>query len=120
MTAGIVVLLGVACLYFVKFDDAGLAGAAVGAGLGLLNLVVGYFLTARALKRSMKSAMGMLVGGFFGRLILVVGLLLVFHKTDAVDGVAFALVFMLFFFVYLALEIVLVERALGGRNGSPA
>ena len=97
MAAGLALLMAIACAVFVDLDGPGLAGVGIGAGLGLLNLAV----------------------GFFGRLVLVVGLLFAFHRTDAVDGVAFALVFMLFFFVYLGLEVVLVERALRG-NGSPA
>jgi hypothetical protein len=119
MAAGLALLMAIACVVFVKLDGPGLAGAGVGAGLGLLNLAVGSWITMRALKRGMKSAMATLVGGFFGRLVLVVGLLFAFQRTEAVDGVAFALVFMLFFFVYLGLEVVLVERALRG-NGSPA
>ena len=47
---------------------------AIGAGLGILNLVLGYFLTRRALRQGMKSAMRTLLSGFFLRLVAVAGL----------------------------------------------
>jgi hypothetical protein len=111
--------MAVACALFVDLDGPGLAGVAVGAGLGLLNLGVGAWITTRALERGMKSALGTLLGGFLVRLVLVAVLVVVFHRTEAVDEVAFALTFLMFFFGYLALEVVLVERALG-KNGRTA
>jgi len=90
MAAGLALLMAIACVLFVDLDGAGLAGAGIGAGLGLLNLGVGSWITMRALRRGMKSAMATLVGGFFGRLVLVVGLLFAFNRTEAVDGIAFA------------------------------
>ncbi len=118
LVAGMVLLLAAAAVLFIDFDRAGRNGALAGAGLGGLNLGVGYWITRRSLKRGMKSAMATLLGGFFLRLVLVVVLVLVFHKTEAVSEVAFALVFMVFFFAYVALEVVLVERTL--QTGSPA
>lgn len=116
MVGGFTLLLVVASVAFIKMDEGGVRGAAIGAGLGLLNLGVGYLVTRRALKRGMKSAMATLAGGFFARLVVIVGLMIVLHKTGAADPVAFALAFFVLFFVYLGVEVVLVERSLNGTR----
>jgi hypothetical protein len=108
---GIVLLIAVAMLYVVDFNRAGIAGALIGALVGLLNLAVGYVLAERGLKRSMNAVFAILLGGFFARLLILVALVFLFHKTEAVNEVAFALVFMIFFFLYVGAEIVLVNRA---------
>jgi len=115
MVGGLIVLLVAASAAFIELDGDGLLGAGIGAGLGLLNLAVGYLLTRRSLRRGMKSALRTLLGGFFARLLAVVGLTLAFQRTEAVDAVAFALTFLVFFFAYLGLEVLLVERTLTGR-----
>ena len=115
-SAGMVLLAAVACLLMVEFDSDGWAGAGVGAALGLLNLAVGYWVIQRALKRGMKSAMTTLLGGFLARLVVLAGLAVLLHSTGAADAAAFALVFMAFFFVYVAVEVVLVERSLRGTG----
>lgn len=104
-------LLVVAALAFIEPDGDGARGAAVGAGLGLLNLGVGYLVTKRSLRHGMKSAMATLAGGFIARLFVVASLMLLFRRTEAIDPAAFALTFMVFFFAYLGLEMVLVERS---------
>lgn len=111
---GLLVLVAVA---FVKpTADAG-RGAVIGTVVGLVNLGVGYVVTRRSLRHGMKSAMATLAGGFLARLFVVVGLMLVFRRTGSVDPAAFALTFLVFFFAYLGLEMVLVERSLaGGRE----
>lgn len=116
MVGGFTILLVVASAAFVDLDPEGLRGTAVGTGLGLLNLVVGYFVTRRALRRGMKSAMRTLLAGFFLRLVAVVGLMVVFQRIKTVDPVAFALSFLVFFFVYLGVEVYLVERSLNGTR----
>lgn len=118
MVGGLILLLAVASAVFIKADREGLRGTAVGAGLGLLNLAVGYLVTRRALRRGMKSAMTVLLSGFFVRLLVVVGLMVVFQRTKAADPTAFALTFLVFFFVYLGIEVVLVERSLDGARRS--
>lgn len=115
LVAGMILLIGAVLLLLVEFDRAGTNGSLIGMGVGLLNLGVGYLVTRRSLRRGMKSAMATLLGGFFVRLLLVVMLVLAFHRTEAVSEVAFALVFMAFFFAYVLVEIVLVERSLSRR-----
>ncbi|HEU5002044.1 MAG TPA: hypothetical protein VFW71_04615 [Actinomycetota bacterium] len=105
----IVILLAVA-VAFVHKDASGLRGAAIGAGVGLANLGVGALVTRRSLRKGMRSTMTMLMGGFLGRLLVLVGLYLVFEQTPSIDPAAFALTFLVFFFVYLGLELLMVER----------
>ncbi len=112
MIGGFIGLLVLAAVAFVEPDGDGARGAAIGAGLGLLNLGVGYAVTRRSLRQGMKSAMATLAGGFIVRLFVVVGLMLLFRRTGSVDPAAFALTFMVFFFAYLGVEMILVERSL--------
>jgi hypothetical protein len=116
MVGGFVGLLVMVALAFVELDGDGVRGALIGAGLGLVNLAVGYVLTRRTLRQGMKSAMTTLAGGFIVRLFVVVGLMLLFRRTGSVDPAAFALTFLVFFFVYLGVEMLLVERSVGGTR----
>jgi hypothetical protein len=109
---GFIGLLVLAALVFVEPDGDGARGAAIGAGVGLLNLAVGYLVTRRSLRHGMKSAMATLAGGFLARLFVVVGLMLLFRRTGSVDPAAFALTFLVFFFAYLGVDMILVERSL--------
>jgi zinc transporter ZupT len=116
MVGAFVGLLMVASLAFVELDREGVRGALIGAGLGLVNLAAGYVVTRRTLRQGMKSAMTTLLGGFIVRLLVVVGLMLFFRRTGSVDPAAFALTFLVFFFVYLGLEMLLVERSVGSAR----
>jgi hypothetical protein len=116
MVGGFVGLLMVAALAFVELDGEAVRGALIGAGLGLVNLAVGYVLTRRTLRQGMKSAMTTLLGGFVVRLLVVVGLMLLFRRTGSVDPAAFALTFLVFFFVYLGVEMILVDRSVGSTR----
>lgn len=120
LVGAFIVILGAVGVGFVNRDASGLRGAAIGAGVGLANLGVGALVTRRSLRRGMRSTMTMLVGGFMARLLVLVGLFLIFEQTPSVDPAAFALTFLVFFFVYLALEMLMVERqrAAGGRSGT--
>ena len=112
MVGGFIGLIVVAAVAFVEPDADGARGALVGAGLGLVNLAVGYVVTQRSLRNGMQSAMATLAGGFIARLIVVVSLMLLFRRTGAIDPAAFALTFLAFFFAYLGVEMILVERSL--------
>ena len=52
-----VILLGVALFLAVEFDGPGLAGIGIGAAVGVLNLVLGLWLTSRALRVGGKSVL---------------------------------------------------------------
>ena len=111
LTGGFIVLVAALSAALVKFDSAGARGVAVGVALGLVNLVVGSLLTRRTLrKEGMTSATANIVGGFGVRLVVLVALFLLFKQSSAVSATAFALTFVAFFFVYLAVEILMVER----------
>ena len=116
MAGAFVVLLLVVSVTFVEMDRDGVRGIAVGAGLGLVNLSVGYVLTRRSLRRGMKSAMTTVAGGAVARLFVVAGLMVFFQRTGAADPAAFALTFLVFFFVFVALEMFLVEGAAGAKR----
>ena len=120
MVGAFIGLLVMAALFFIEPDGDGARGAAIGAALGFVNLALGYLVTRRSLRQGMKSAMATLAGGFLARLFVVVGLMLLFRRTDSIDPAAFALTFMIFFFAYLGLEMVLVERSLAPANRGAA
>lgn len=88
-----------------------LVGLAIGAGLGGLNLAVGGFLLSWALRRRPKAALAVSLGGFFVRLGLLLGLTHAFWGVSSVDAVTFALAFVVFFFLFLVVEIRIVGRA---------
>lgn len=117
MIAGFIVLLLVTWALFVKLDGNGVRGALVGGGLGLVNLGVGSLLTRRALRRGMKSATATMAGGFVARLLALVVLILLFERTQTVDAAAFALTFLVLFFVYIGVELLMVERS-GTSSGT--
>lgn len=112
MIGAFVALLLVTAAAFVNFDGHGLLGTAIGAGLGIVNLALGLLATRRALRLKMNSAVATVAGGFILRLLAVVVLMVVFQRTEAVDPAAFALTFLVFFFVYLGVELLMVERSL--------
>jgi hypothetical protein len=120
MVGAFIGLLLMAALVVIEPDGDGVRGAAIGAGLGLVNLGLGYLVTRRSLRHGMKSAMATLAGGFLARLFVVVGLMLLFRRTDSIDPAAFALTFLVFFFAYLGLEMLLVERSLAPSNRGTA
>ena len=107
--------LVVASVLFGSLDNQA-RGSLVGAGLGLLNLMVGYFMTQRALRHGLSTAMATIASGFIGRLIVVTALTLVFQRTDLANPTSFALTFMLFFFVHLVVEVLMVQRSLGAAR----
>jgi len=120
MVGGFIGLLVVAAVAFVKPDGDGARGAAIGAGLGIVNLAVGWAVTRRSLRHGMKSAMATLTGGFIARLLVVVGMMLLFRRTGSVDPAAFALTFLVFFFAYLGVEMILVERSMAPTSAGTA
>lgn len=117
MVGGFIALLLVMLIGFVKLDAHGMRGAEVGAALGLVNLLVGSLLTRRALRNGMKSATATMAGGFIVRMLVLVSLILIFRRTATVNPAAFALTFLVFFFVYLGVELLMVER-FGSRRAA--
>ncbi len=116
MVGAFIALLVVVSVAFIDMDGDGVRGTVIGAGLGLVNLAAGYVLTRRALKRGMKAAMTTVAGGAVARLFVVAGLMVVFQRTGTADPAAFALTFLVFFFVFVAMEMLLVEGAAGAHR----
>lgn len=110
VTGGFVVLIVAVSLFFVNFSSAGARGVAIGAALGIVNLAAGLFVTRRSMRQGIKSTTATIAGGFGARLVVLVVLFLVFRGSSTVDAAAFGLTFVAFFFVYLATEIVMIER----------
>lgn len=110
LAAGFVLLVGAVSAVFVNFDGSAERGIAIGFGLGVVNLVLGIFVTKRALEKGIRSATATVMGGFGLRFVLLVTLFLVFKQSSTVDAAAFGLTFVALFFVYLAAEIVMVEQ----------
>jgi hypothetical protein len=107
-----VVVLAVVLVATVELDKKSVRGTLIGVALGLVNLAVGYVVMRRALRNSLKTGLKTVVGGMIARLLVVAGLMILFQRTGAADPAAFALTFLVFFFVHLGLEVFLVERSL--------
>lgn len=107
-----VLILGAALAFAVEFDAAGLTGIGLGALTGALNLVIGLRLTARALRQGGKSVLRTMLGGFFARFLTLAVLIVVFHSMDSVNEVGFGITFLMFFMVFMGLEVRLVEKSL--------
>ena len=118
LVGGFVAILLIASVAFIELDGKGVLGAIIGGGLGLVNLALGYLVTRRTLRRGsgVRTAMAMFVGGFLARLIVVAVLIVLFQRTGIADPAAFALTFLVFFFVYLFVEVLLVERSLDAEK----
>ncbi len=114
---GALVLLG-GGLYVADqgLDAAGVVGVILGGALGGMNLALGWWATSRALRKSPSAALRAVVGGFFLRMVVLVALVLFFQGRDWIDATAFALAFMAFFVVFLALEVHLVQRSLNSSR----
>jgi zinc transporter ZupT len=111
LSGGFIVLVAAMAGVFVTFDSAAARGVAIGVALGIVNLVVGLLVTRHSMQSGgVTSAMGTLAGGFLVRLVVLVTLFLIFQHSSTVSAAAFGLTFVAFFFVYIALEILLVER----------
>ncbi len=112
---GFVLLIAVASSQLLKFDGPGWAGVGIGALVGLINLALGGWLLKRNIKAGGNPMTGV-AGGFLARLFVLAALTIVFQRTAAVDATAFALVFMMFFFLFVALEIYMVGRVTNERR----
>ena len=112
MIGAFVALLLMAFVSVVNFDGDGLRGAGIGAGLGLVNLALGSLATRRALRTRMQYAITTVAGGFIIRLVVLAVMIVAFQRSKAVDPAAFALMFLVFFFVYLGVELLMIERSL--------
>ena len=110
LSIGFVALIAAAAGALVSFNGAAARGVALGVALGIVNLVAGLLVTRRSLDSGIKSVTGMITLGFGIRLIVIVTLFMIFRHSSTISASAMGLTFVAFFFVYLAAEIVMVER----------
>ena len=115
-----ILLIGGLSWYVGTDSDADLgarvAGAGIGAALGMVNLLVGIPLTLRAMRSDTRNGttalLRVIVGGFLINLTLVVALTVVFHGMQSVNQIAFALTYVTFFFIFDGIKVVMVEKSL--------
>ena len=102
-----------AMIWAVEFDQAGIVGTGIGALLGVVNLVLGLRITSRAMQRGdSKALMSTITSGFLIRFFVLAIFIVAFHFTEPVNEVAFALTFLIFFMLFMCLEVRLVEKSL--------
>lgn len=102
-----------ALIWAVEFDQAGVMGCSIGALFGVANLVLGLRITARAMQRGdSKALMATITSGFLIRFFVLAVLIVLFHFTEPINEVAFALTFLIFFMLFMCLEVRLVEKSL--------
>src|SRR5437763_14367634 len=83
MVGAFVVLLVVVSVGLFRLDPPGVRGTVIGAGLGLVNLLVGWLVTRHSLRHGMKPPMTPLVGGVLARSCVWAVLLLLSRLTRA-------------------------------------
>lgn len=93
-----------------KGSDATLTGALVGVGLGGLSLFVESISLTWALRQKPSWTLGISLGGFFTRLVLVVVLTLVFDGIESVSAVTFALTYVVSFLAFVGIQVWAVSR----------
>ena len=93
-----------------KGSDATLTGALVGVGLGGLSLLLESLSLAWSLRQKPSWTLGISLGGFFLRLVLVVVLTLVFDGIEAVNAVTFALTYVVSFLAFVGIQVWAVSR----------
>jgi hypothetical protein len=111
MMGALLVVALVVVLLVRGLDGPALAGLGIGGALGAVNLAAGGLLLAFTLRRRPKAALAVSLGGFFVRLGVLLGLTYGFSTVEAVDEITFAVSFVVFFFLFLVVEIGIVSRA---------
>ena len=91
-------------------DDATLTGALVGVGLGGLSLLIESVSLTWSLRQKPSWTLGISLGGFFVRLVLVVVLTLVFDGIESVSAVTFALTYVVSFLAFVGVQVWAVSR----------
>jgi hypothetical protein len=98
---------------YVGFDAQMWLGIGAGGALGALTMGLSLLSLRKALKQLEKAAaLGQVLGGFFLRMVLVVAGTLVFAWTGWASPIGFALSFLMTVFLYLSIEVHLVQKAL--------
>jgi len=112
---GIVVLLvlaviGTLVVLFWQRDMPAVTGALVGAGLGGIGLCVEAFSLSWALRNKPAWTLGVSLGGFFSRMVVVVVLIFVFRDVESVSVWTFALTYVASFLAFVGIQVWAVNR----------
>jgi hypothetical protein len=103
-------LLGVGVVLIMQGDQPAVTGALVGVGLGGFGLCIESFGLSWAMKKKLSWTLGVSLGGFLLRLVLVVALTLVFDGVESVSAVTFALTYVASFLAFVGIQVWVVSR----------
>lgn len=103
-------LLGAGVVLIMQGDQPAVTGALIGVGLGGFGLCLESFGLSWALKKKLSWTLGISLGGFFLRLVLVVTLTLVFDGVESVSAAAFALTYVASFLAFVVIQMWVVSR----------
>lgn len=93
---------------------------AAGAALGTANIFLGYLAIVYGLNKSMSTFMKAVIGGMGVRLLLLIGGLVFFILVLDLHVVALTASLFYFYTVYLALEILFVQKNVQTKSSSDA
>ena len=121
---GIVVLLvlaviGTLVVLFWQRDMPAVTGALVGVGLGGLGLCVEAFSLSWALRNKPEWTLGVSLGGFFSRMVVVVVLIFVFRDVESVSVWTFALTYVASFLAFVGIQVWAVNRMMAAQATGP-
>ena len=120
---GIVVLLvlaviGTLVVLFWQRDMPAVTGALVGAGLGGVGLCVEAFSLSWALRNKPTWTLGVSLGGFFSRMVVVVVLIFVFRDVESVSVWTFALTYVASFLAFVGIQVWAVNRMMAAGHAA--
>ena len=84
----------------------------VGCLLSLFNVLIGYIIIKKSLKKSTKSFFQYIIGGIGIRLFLIGGLVILFIKVIQLDEVGFLISMLTYYFLFLFMEVYYINRNL--------
>ena len=94
-------------------------GALIGAGLGGLGLCVEGFSLSWALRKKPTWTLGVSLGGFFSRMVVVVVLIFVFRDVESVSVWTFALTYVASFLAFVGIQVWAVNRMMAAQATGP-
>ncbi len=87
------------------FGDRALLGLVAGAAVSAGNCALGFYLLRYAMGRSPSMETAAVMGGFFGRLVIAIGILFLCRGIEAIDVSAMALSIVAFYFLLMLIEV---------------
>ena len=117
----VLVILAAAAAYPVaRYGTGDMAiAAAVGALLSTVNALAGYLTIEYSFERSHTTFLKAVLGGMGVRMVLMLGALLFSIKVVGLDAVALCVSLLSFYVVYLAMEILFLQKRATSRSQNP-